>query len=124
MNPRPISAIAGSLMLAATAAFHGSGFPGVTEAAAKSGLNPQLQAALAPLWIFPSVHWVFVAIVAGIAAATGGANQRLVLILCAAVVAIDAALLYFHLGPFPGEAMLAFAAIMFLIAALRRPARG
>ncbi len=124
MNLRLIPAFAGSLMLGATAAFHGSGFSGVTAAAAKGGIASDLQTIIAPLWLFPSVHWVFVAIVAGLAAATGGVGRRLILILCAAVIAIDAALLYVHVGPFVGEAMLAIAALMFLVAAASRQPRG
>jgi hypothetical protein len=90
------------------------------SAAAGAVSDPQLKSILPPLWLFPSAHWVFAAIVASVAAFSAGPS-RLLLALCGFVVAADAAILFVHLGPFIGEAMLAGAALLFFVAAAQKP---
>lgn len=120
MKVHSIAALAGGVVLAATAAFHGSGYRSVMETASKGDIDPQLKMILGPLWIFPSAHWAFIAVVALLAAFAP--SGRLILALCGGVVAADAAILYFNLGPFIGEAMLAASALLFVAAAAMKPA--
>jgi len=120
MKPFASAATAGSILLGATAAFHGSGYASVMKTASASDIDPQLKLILVPLWIFPTAHWIFIAIIALLAAfAPAG---RIILALCGAVIAADAAILYLNLGPFIGEAMLAASALLFVVAAAVKPA--
>jgi hypothetical protein len=115
MKPHAMAATAGALTLAATAAFHATGYASVMKAASAGDLDPQIRMILGPLWIFPSAHWSFIAVVALLAAFA--AQGRLLLALCGAIIAADAIILYLNLGPFIGEAMLAASALLFLAAA-------
>jgi hypothetical protein len=113
-------AAAGALLLAATAAFHASGLAGVRKAAEDSALDPMLESIFTPLWLFPTTHWLFVAAVGLIAALRHSPAARLILAMCGLVIAVDAGLLFLHVGPFIGEAMLGGAALLFIAAAAAR----
>jgi hypothetical protein len=109
----------GSLMLFATAAFHATGLTRIKTAAAAPGLDPLLSSVLTPLWLFPTIHWAFIAAIAVIASVIG---SRAILLAGSLIIAADAIMLFAYLGPFLGEAMLAAAAICFFIAAVLRRA--
>ena len=98
---------AGSAVLAATAAFHTTGWRDVTAAADEAALSPFLDAVVKGLWIYASYHWLFVAVLAAVAAAHPSQLARLVLALSALVLTADTVLLLIAVGPFIGEALLA-----------------
>lgn len=104
---------AGSLVLAGTAAFHGSGWSGVAAAVDEAGLSAFLAAVVKGLWLYASYHWLFVAILAALAVLYPSRLARLVLALSAALLAADAVLLMLSVGPFIGEALLAVAMVAF-----------
>ena len=108
----------GVILLAATAAFHFTGFTTATEAAVKFENETRLAAALPPLWLFPTAHWSFIAIIIAIASFSNSPFTRFLFIASAVIVALDASLLFIYVGPFIGEAMLAGSALMFGIAAI------
>jgi hypothetical protein len=108
----------GSALLAATAAFHASGLPDIRTAAAAARYEGMLGMAIEPLWLFPSLHWAVLALIA--LALPGGRSASLALLLIGLLLVADAALLFFYLGPFVGEAMLAGAGSCFVAAALLR----
>lgn len=111
-----IAALLGSAMLLATAAFHFSGREAIGDAVAKAAIGGMLADVIEPLWLFPSIHWSGLALLAALVAFTP--NARLTLMAIALLVAIDAATLLAYLGPFIGEAMLGAAAGLHLVAAL------
>ncbi len=98
---------AGSAVLTTTAAFHATGWRDVTEAADEAALSPFLSAIVKGLWIYASYHWLFVAVLAALAAAHPSRLARIVLGLSALVLTADTVLLLIAVGPFIGEALLA-----------------
>lgn len=111
----------GALVLAATAAFHGSGYREVTGAAAAAHLEGMLGRVIGGLWLYPSVHWLFLAVLAVVVASSRSRATAIVLRLIAVVLAVDAILLLVYAGPFIGEALLAFSSLVFAAGSL--PAR-
>ncbi len=95
------------MVLAATAVFHGSGWPDVTAAVDEASLAQSLGAIVKGLWIYASYHWLFIAVLAAVAAGHPSRLARLVLGLSALVLAADVILLLVAVGPFIGEALLA-----------------
>ena len=98
---------AGSTVLAATAAFHTTGWPDVKTAADEASLSPFMSAAIKALWIYASYHWLFVAMLAAVAVAHPSRLARIILALSSLLLAVDAILLFVAVGPFIGEALLA-----------------
>ena len=98
---------AGSAVLAVTAAFHTTGWRDVTAAADEAALSPFLNAIIKGLWIYASYHWLFVAVLAAVAAAHPSRLARIVLALSALVLTADIVLLLIAVGPFIGEVLLA-----------------
>lgn len=98
---------AGSAVLAATAAFHGTGWLGVAAAVDEATTSTFLRAIVKGLWIYASYHWLFVAVLAVVAVAHPSRLARIVLALSALLLAADAVLLLVTAGPFIGEALLA-----------------
>ncbi len=115
--PRPKAAKylvwAGSMVLAATAAFHGSGWPDVAAAVDETPLSQFLGAVVKGLWLYASYHWFFVAVLAAVAAAHPSRLARIVLALSATVLAADVVLLLVAVGPFLGEALLAVSSVTY-----------
>ncbi len=97
----------GSAVLAATAAFHASGWSDVAAAVDESSLSPSMNAVVKGLWIYASYHWLFVAVLAALAVAHPSRLARIVLALAALLLAADTVLLLVAVGPFIGEALLA-----------------
>ncbi len=106
----------GSAVLAATAAIHGRALPEITAAAEQSSLDPFLKSILEPLWLFPTIHWAVLALIAVVASFRSG--SRLLLLAIAALLIADAATIFLNVGPFFGEAMLAAAAGCYLFASV------
>jgi hypothetical protein len=115
---RKIAVWIGSIVLAATAAFHGSGYRDVTTAAADSNLEGILRDAVGGLWLYVSIHWLFLAVVAVVTLRLPPRPAGWILGLLVAVLAADIVLLLVHVGPFIGEAMLGSAAVAYLAGAV------
>ncbi len=98
-------------MLAATAAFHTTGWPGAATAVDEATTNPFLRAIVKGLWIYASYHWLFIAVLAAVAVAHPSRLAQIVLVLSALVLAADAILLLVAAGPFIGEALLAVSVV-------------
>ena len=109
----------GSLILAATAAFHFTGFADISAWVDELGDSSFFATAIPTIWIFPSIHWLAIAIGLVAAAWFGIASLRVLLFGCALLLAADAALIYSAVGPFIGSAMLLAAAALYAVAGLR-----
>ena len=108
----------GSAVLTATAAFHGTGWPGVAAAIDEATASAFLRAVVKGLWIYASYHWLFVAVLAAVAVAHPSRLARLVLGLSALVLTADAILLLVAVGPFIGEALLAVSIVSYVAGAV------
>lgn len=97
----------GSAVLAATAAFHGTGWPGAAAAIDEATTSTFLRAIVKGLWVYASYHWLFIAVLAVVAVAHPSRLARIVLGLSALLLVADAILLLVVAGPFIGEALLA-----------------
>lgn len=106
----------GSSILIATALFHATGFSIAATASKSAALNEFMSAVLPGLWLFPSYHWFFVAIVAGIAATEPSRLARLTLWASALLLVVDVVLLFAFVGAFIGEALLALSAVCYVVA--------
>ncbi len=105
------------MILAATAALHGSGYSEVEAAVAESDIEGVLSGAIGGLWLFTSIHWLFLAVLAVVAATLASRVRTVVLGLVIAVLAADIVLLLVHVGPFMGEVMLGAAAVAYALGA-------
>lgn len=117
LSPRFLS-VGGSVLLLITSGFHLTGLPMVEKAATEVS-SDFFAAALHPLWLMPSLHWSLIALVACGAAWWPSRFSRLFLFVAAALVIIDAIMMYVAIGPFPGEALLAASGLSFLGAGIR-----
>lgn len=118
MNHSRISTWTGSAVLAATAAFHSTGYTAIVRDASAPGVSELLQSAAKGLWWYASYHWLFVALVAVVAARFPSRLSRIVLVLAALLIAGDAVLLLVFVGPFLGEVLLAAVALAFALGAV------
>ncbi len=122
MKRSQISVLFGSVVLAATSAFHATGYAIVVRDTSAEGVSEFLQSAAKGLWLYASLHWLFIAVVAVVAAWLPSRLSRIVLALSSAVVAADAVLLLVFVGPFVGELLLAVAAVAHIVGAvLQKP---
>ncbi len=109
----------GSLVLISTAMFHGSGWSGVAAAIDEAGVSADLATIVKALWLYPSYHWFFIAILAALAVLYHPSRlARLVLVLATALLLADVVLLLLSVGPFIGEALLAVSALAFVFGSL------
>ena len=108
--------IAAGILLVATAAFHGAGYPSVSSVILASGLDPSLVAALRALWLMFSVHLVILAVVVILARRVSG-GRRIVLA-CALIPAADTALLLRFVGVFEGTLGLGAATVLLVLGGL------
>ncbi|MFQ5524916.1 MAG: hypothetical protein ACE5GX_01515 [Thermoanaerobaculia bacterium] len=104
----------GSIVLAATAALHGSGYRDVTAAVAESNIEGMFSGAIGGLWLYASVHWLFIAVLAVVAVEIAAPATPWILGLAAAVLAVDIVVLLVYVGPFFGEAMLGSAFLAYV----------
>lgn len=109
---------AGSVVLAATASFHATGWSDVAAAADEASLSQSLGSIVKGLWVYASYHWLFVAVLAAVAVGHPSRLARIVLGLSALVLATDAVLLLIAVGPFIGEALLAVSIVAYAAGAL------
>ena len=111
----------GAVLLTITALFHFTGYFEIPAARSDAGLPSFFDASLRPLWLFASLHWLLTAAVCIFVTKAEPAIARSILLSCAAVVILDAMLLYLFIGPFIGEALLAAVALLMVIGAYRSP---
>lgn len=95
----------GAVLLVLGAAFHMTGLA-MVRAGATDVSDPFLRAALEPIWVFPSVHWAAMALVAGFLAGREDGQSRLILGGVGTVVLIDAILMATSIGGFVGTYLL------------------
>ena len=118
-KPAIIPVAIGSLILAVTAAFHFTGFADISAWVAATGDAGFFAQAIPTIWLFPTVHWLIIAIGLVAGAWFAMAGLRLLLFACALLIAIDAVLIVYAVGPFIGSAMLLAAALCYAFAATR-----
>ena len=107
----------GAALLTVTALFHLTGYFGIPAPNPASGLASFFEAALRPLWLLASLHWFLTAMICVLVIKAEPRIARATLLGCAAIVLADAALLYYFIGPFIGEAVLAAAALLLMAGA-------
>jgi hypothetical protein len=111
--------VAGSLILAATALFHATGYRDVTGAIQASGAPPFLVSAVKALWLMFSVHLLVLSLV--FLAASRIPGGRRVVLLAAMIPLADTALLLRFAGVFVGTISLALATMLFLLGGVLLP---
>ncbi len=109
----------GSALLTITALFHFMGYFEIPVSQPSSVPPTFFDAAIRPLWLFASLHWLLTAAICVLVAKAEPRIARMILLGCAAVVIADAVLLYRFIGPFIGEAILASAALLLIVGAFR-----
>lgn len=115
----------GAALLAITALFHFTGYFQIPLPRTGAGTPSFFDAALRPLWLFASLHWLLTAAVCVLVIKAESRIARPILLGCAAIVIVDAVLLYRFIGPFIGEIILAAAAVLIIVGAYRvRPGDG
>lgn len=107
----------GSALLTITALFHFTGYFQLPNSQPGSETKSFFDAALRPLWLFASLHWLLTAATCMIVVKAEPRIARTILLGCAAIVIVDAVLLYRFIGPFIGEAFLAASALLLTVGA-------
>lgn len=107
----------GSALLAITALVHLTGFLALPDSSPITDTSTFYQAALRPLWLFATMHWLLIATVCGLLARSPVGAVRIVLTCCGGIVLIDAAALYWFIGPFIGVWLLAAAGVAMMVGA-------
>lgn len=110
---------AASLVLAATAALHFTGYTDILAWVSRVDGDDFFATAIPGIWLFPSLHWLLIAIAMVIAAWTKFAALRTVLFCVALVLVADATLIFLTVGPFIGSATLLLSAFLYAGAALK-----
>lgn len=119
MKMRRVHAVwLGSAVLASGALFHTTGFPAIPASPPITDAATFYQAALRPLWLFASLHWLLIAMVCVLVTRSSTGAARTILLCCGFTVLIEAAVLYWFIGPFIGVWLLAAAGVAITIAAL------
>lgn len=103
-----------ALLLITTAALHFTGLPLARALADIDTVPPLLRLAGETLWLFPTVHWVAIAIAAILIFRR--ADSRIILSLLGAMLIIDGAMLYADLGPFIGAITLLMSGTLMIAA--------
>lgn len=111
--------LAGSLILAGTAALHFTGFAEISIWIGGLTDRSFFARAIPTVWLFPFVHWLAIAIGLVLAGWNDLASLRALLFGCAVLLVADAALIFIAVGPFIGSATLLAAAALYAAAGLR-----
>lgn len=120
MSERPAYAVwIGAALLTITALFHFTAYFEIPAPRVGAGAPGFFDAALRPLWLFASLHWLLTAAVCVLVTKAEQHIARPILLACAAIVIVDAALLYRFIGPFVGEVILVAAALLMVVGAFR-----
>lgn len=112
-----IPCVAGSVLLLATSALHGSGYSRIRDAISRSNASAFLKHVVPGLWAHFSIHLVILAAF-GLVLAFSLRRVRILIALLALASAADAAWAFSLAGFFAGVALPAAAALCFAFAAL------
>lgn len=113
--------LGGALLLLAVTALHSAGYVTAAIALANSSLAPDLKAAFKGLWLGFSLQGLVTALVVGVAAIWPRSVSSAVLLICALLPTLNAALLINFLGSFWGGLILALGAVLVLAGTALRP---
>lgn len=122
-KPAIILVAIGSAILAATAAFHFTGYADISAWVADFGDDSFFANAIPTIWLFPSFHWLIIAVGLFAASWFNIAGLRVLLLACALILVVDTGLILYAVGPFIGAAMLLAAAGFYGLAAMRLKSR-
>jgi len=118
--PRVLAGIA-AIVLVATAAFHATGYRAIVDGVSASALSPFFRRALPGIWLFFSWHLVALAFGLGWASIRGSSSARPLVWFIALLASADTLFVFSLAGFFAGTALLSFAAIGLIVAAVRWP---
>lgn len=102
-----IAVVIGSLIVAATALFHLTGYDDVGALLAQAGVRPFMRNGLQGLWLMFSIHLIVLAIAATAVVIRPTSGSRPVLIVVTALLLTDVLILLRYVGVFAGTIMLA-----------------
>ncbi len=102
--------LAGSVILAATAVFHATGYATVASGIDASGARPLIVSAVKALWIMFTIHLIFISVLLFLASRTPAAGHLVLVAAC--VPACDTLVLLRFVGVFIGTLALALATIL------------
>ncbi len=117
---RTLVLFAAAIMLI-TSAFHATGYGPLAEALSPAGLGEFFSRGVLGLWLMFSLHLGALALAAGWVALWPGRGTREVLLLVAALLTVDVALLVAYVGAFAGSLLLALGTLGAWVGALRWP---
>lgn len=118
--PRILTALA-AILLAATAAFHATGYGAIVDTVATSAMSSFFRKALPGIWLFFSWHLVALAFGLGWASLRGSSSARPLVSFIAILACADTLFVFSLAGLFAGSVLLSGAAICVVIAAVRWP---
>ncbi len=107
----------GSALLTITALVHLTGFLAIPPSLPITDASTFYEAVLRPLWLFASIHWLLLAAVCVLLTTSPFGAARIVMLCCGGVILVDAAVLYWFIGPFIGVWLLLAAGVAMLVAA-------
>ncbi|MEW6207101.1 MAG: hypothetical protein AB1631_01955 [Acidobacteriota bacterium] len=111
--------LAASVMLLATALFHGSGYGGVARSIEASDVKPFLISAVKGLWLMFSIHLIVVSF--ALVAVSRSLQAKRFVLLCALFPIADTVILLIFAGVFAGTIMMAVAALLLIGGGLLLP---
>lgn len=111
----------GALVLFVVTLYHATGYVTASIAVANSGLTPDLKQAFRALWLGMSLQALITALVVLIAALRPWSVSRPVLLICALLPGLSAALLFSYRGSLVGASLLALGALLVVAGAALRP---
>jgi hypothetical protein len=118
--PRILTALA-ALALAATAAFHATGYGAIVDTVTNSTMSSFFRKTLPGIWLFFSWHLVALAFGLGWASFSGSRSARPLVSFIAILACADTLFVFSVAGLFAGTVLLFGAAICVVIAAVRWP---
>lgn len=113
--------LGGAVILLLVAVLHTFGYVTTAIAVSNSGLSPELKSAVKALWLGFSLQAAVMGLVILIAAWKPSSVSSAVLLICALLPTLNAALLFKFVGSFYGAVMLAAGAVLVLVGTVLRP---
>ena len=109
----------GAIVLFASAVLHSVGaYPKVSSAMSASNLSARLQGPLRAVFLLVGWDWIVVAVVALVAAFTETKLRKVLVLLCAVAVLVEAGITLAFIGVFLGNEMIGSAALLILCGGL------
>lgn len=113
--------LGGAVVLFIVTLHHAAGYVTASIAVANSGLTPELKQSVRALWLGFSLQALVTALVVLIAAFRPLSISAPVLVICALLPALNAALLFSYRGNLTGAALLAAGGLLVIAGAALRP---